>query len=142
MPAHLPEAHRTADQLRIVTAATAALVPVWSASVGVSKLPMPNPATEAILPASTPTDVRRGRHGLEEPLHRIHGAHGAPIMRKLMTGAVSAIIAFMLISPGTETPAQALAHHAVHANAEADAEVRDAFDDQVDPHPWAGRGGP
>jgi hypothetical protein len=30
-------------------------------------------------------------------------------MRKLMTGAVSTIIAFMLISPGTETPAQALA---------------------------------
>jgi hypothetical protein len=54
-------------------------------------------------------------------------------MRKLMTGAVSAIIAFVLISPGTETPAQALAHHAAHANAEADAEVRDVFDDQVDP---------
>jgi Phage integrase family len=84
-------------------------------------------------------DHAEGRHGLEEPLHRIHGAHGAPIMRKLMTGAVSAIIAFMLISPGTETPARALTHHAVHANAVADAEVRDVFDDQSTHMGWPRR---
>jgi len=41
----------------MATAATASLVPVWSANNGVSKLPMPKPATLAIAPAMSAAAV-------------------------------------------------------------------------------------
>jgi len=42
----------------IETAATASLVSTCSASTGVSRLPMPNPVTAAIAPASSPETTR------------------------------------------------------------------------------------
>ena len=41
----------------IETAATASFAPTGSVSNGVSTLPMPNPATDAIAPATTPAAV-------------------------------------------------------------------------------------
>ena len=73
-----PESERRSDHVWDGHRATAILVPTWSPKIGVSRLPMPNPVTDAMAPATiaattTSTlnhsdDIGRFVYGIVTPL--------------------------------------------------------------------------